>query len=32
MEGGHFIKDLRIFNRKLEDILIVDNAPHSYLY
>ncbi|CAD8133264.1 unnamed protein product [Paramecium pentaurelia] len=32
-EDGHFIKDLRIFKtRKLSDMLLIDNAPHSYLY
>lgn len=26
-----FVKDLRIFKRKLENIVLVDNAPYSYL-
>lgn len=31
--GGIFIKDLRIFsNRKLSDIIIVDNAAYSFAY
>ena len=31
--GGVFIKDLRIFaNRNLKDIVIVDNATHSFAY
>ena len=32
-KNGVFIKDLRIFkNRKLKNIVIVDNAPHSFAY
>ena len=26
-----FVKDLRIFGRKLENIVLVDNAPYSYM-
>lgn len=26
-----FVKDLRILGRKLENVVLVDNAPHSYL-
>lgn len=33
-EGGVFVKDLRIFEptRKLEDIVIIDNAVYSFGY
>lgn len=33
-DGGVYVKDLRIFqpSRKLEDILIVDNAVYSFGY
>jgi len=33
-EGGVYVKDLRIFepSRKLEDIVIVDNAVYSFGY
>ena len=26
-----FVKDLRILGRKLENVVLVDNAPYSYL-
>jgi CTD small phosphatase-like protein 2 len=26
-----FVKDLRIFGRPLENVVLVDNAPHSYM-
>jgi CTD small phosphatase-like protein 2 len=26
-----FVKDLRILGRKLENVVLVDNAPHSYM-
>lgn len=33
VKGGVFIKDLRIFaNRKLEDIIIVDNSAYCFAY
>ena len=32
-KDGVFIKDLRIFkNRDMKNIVIVDNAPHSFAY
>lgn len=29
---GVYVKDLRIFNRKLKDILLVDNAAYSFAF
>jgi len=26
-----FVKDLRILGRKLENVVLVDNAPYSYM-
>ena len=26
-----FVKDLRILGRKLENVVLIDNAPHSYM-
>jgi len=31
-EEGYFVKDLRIINRKLKDMLLIDNAAYSYAY
>lgn len=28
--GGMYTKDLRILNRNLEDIVLIDNAAYSY--
>lgn len=30
VEEGLFVKDLRIINRSLENVVIVDNAAYSY--
>jgi Dullard-like phosphatase family protein len=32
LHEGFLVKDLRIFNRPLEDIIIVDNNPASFLF
>lgn len=32
VSDGVFIKDLRIFNRRLSDVVIVDNAAYSFAY
>ena len=26
-----FVKDLRIIGRRLEDVVLIDNAPYSYM-
>jgi CTD small phosphatase-like protein 2 len=26
-----FVKDLRVLGRRLENVVLVDNAPHSYM-
>ena len=26
-----FVKDLRVIGRRLEDIVLIDNSPHSYM-
>lgn len=28
----YWIKDLRIFNRNINDIIIVENSPYSYIF
>ena len=30
MNNGVFVKDLRILDRNLKDVVIVDNAVHSF--
>ena len=29
--GQLFVKDLRIIGRRLEDVVLIDNAPYSYM-
>jgi len=29
---GNYVKDLKCLGRKLEDVIIVDNSPHSYVF
>ena len=31
LERGYYIKDLRVVNRKMEDVAIVDNSAYSFL-
>jgi len=31
LEKGFYLKDLRVINRKLEDVVLVDNSPYCHI-
>lgn len=31
MEKGFYLKDLRVANRRLEDVVLVDNSPYCHI-
>ena len=31
LEKGFYLKDLRVVNRKLEDVVLVDNSPYCHI-